>query len=641
LQVEYTQREYDEILALLETTKFPQKSAFGGANFECALIRLGYTRYNENVAASVSNASYEHFALFKKLHALVKANVPNAKWSTIQINKNFPAEQIHTHKNKKDLTYITTLGSYTTGGEFQYNDEKYNTRCRLLEFKGSLMHGACPYAGGARYSIVFFSVWEYGCDPLSKGFEHGMKTWRLTNSKSSILNIGGDSGSAAGAIVVAKTLVSEAQEVEDDTKLPAEYRDAVRALVGRGASWDWDALDANIGADKESLLHIAAYQGHACIAKALLATITGDDAETRFCNSKTILEDDASNPLHSACVRSSKDDAELDDQAAIVRLFLARFPGALEQRTEDGATPLHIAAYAPNHRAVEVLLQYGAAASNIAKHGWSIFHWAIDPQLDINEGEEDEEDEETRKLRDRGEVLAVQCLRAIVTHMKKKLQDVPALLNQGDHSAGSVPLIWAAWHGFPKILKRLLDLGAEVDKANEFGNTALHFAAYLASDESPGHVECVKVLLQKKAASIKNGEGDWPVDLVGDDAPRVRGLLPEQHGDKTRRGSSGGESSSSSISGGGGGSSSSSSSSSSRIVSGGGALPGYVARCWTKIGSVANEKEETKKGKAKKGKKKMKAKNATTQKGALCYRRLTSIPTRLKKKPAYGNVGEK
>jgi hypothetical protein len=335
LQVEYTQREYDEILALLEATKFPLKSPYGGANFECGLLRLGYTRYIPSEPASVSNASYEHFALYKALYTLmnisplVKAKFPNAKWSTIQINKNFPAGRMHTHKNKKDSTYITTLGSYTTGGEFQYNDEKYNTRGRLLEFKGSLMHGACPYAGGDRYSIVFFSAWEYpAMDPLSKRFEDDMYHWRWKNSNSSTYCIGGGSGSADGAIVVAKTLESEAREVEDDRELPAEYRDAVRALVGRGAmvgggamvsegagamvgggavmdggARNGDALEANIGDKKESVLHIAAYQGHVKIVEVLLATITAD-AELRFCNSKTILADDASNPLHSACMVS-------------------------------------------------------------------------------------------------------------------------------------------------------------------------------------------------------------------------------------------------------------------------------------------------------------------------------------------------
>ena len=63
----------------------------------------------------------------------------------------------------------------------------------------------------------------------------------------------------------------------------------------------------------------------------------------------------------------------------------------------------------------------------------------------------------------------------------------------------TTPLDQAASRGLTDMVRRLLDMGAEISKANGGGNTPLHGAAY------HGRTEVVKLLLERGADADRRG----------------------------------------------------------------------------------------------------------------------------------------
>jgi hypothetical protein len=64
------------------------------------------------------------------------------------------------------------------------------------------------------------------------------------------------------------------------------------------------------------------------------------------------------------------------------------------------------------------------------------------------------------------------------------------------------PMIHAGWGGHPEAIQFLIDRGADVNKSNSFGMTALMFAAYSGNDEA------IELLLRRGAdvnVSDENG----------------------------------------------------------------------------------------------------------------------------------------
>ena len=70
--------------------------------------------------------------------------------------------------------------------------------------------------------------------------------------------------------------------------------------------------------------------------------------------------------------------------------------------------------------------------------------------------------------------------------------DMETRLSGGDTGKNSTPLMWAAWWGFPEMVKLLLGQGASKDARNDEGLTALMYAA-VATDR--GNTEVLEILL--------------------------------------------------------------------------------------------------------------------------------------------------
>lgn len=88
------------------------------------------------------------------------------------------------------------------------------------------------------------------------------------------------------------------------------------------------------------------------------------------------------------------------------------------------------------------------------------------------------------------------------------LQSSPWLVNTCD-DRGFRPLHWAARFGHTRILKILLDHGADVDGREIHEMTALHIAA------STGHTDAVALLLDHEAdINARDNNGDTALDFA-------------------------------------------------------------------------------------------------------------------------------
>ncbi|XP_032231872.2 protein phosphatase 1 regulatory subunit 27-like [Nematostella vectensis] len=100
--------------------------------------------------------------------------------------------------------------------------------------------------------------------------------------------------------------------------------------------------------------------------------------------------------------------------------------------------------------------------------------------------------------------------RETITKRLKKLmknQDINAVT-----TSGVTVLTQCALDGILDTIKILVELGADVNKRDYFGWTALHYAA------SEGYVEICRYLLQHGANTrIEDDEGKLPVEVTDDD----------------------------------------------------------------------------------------------------------------------------
>ncbi len=187
---------------------------------------------------------------------------------------------------------------------------------------------------------------------------------------------------------------------------------------------------------------------------------------------------------------------------AAVKALIEKDPGQIKAKDETGRTPLHWAARGTNNEILAYLVEKGAGLDALDDAGTAPLH----------------------SLASRGNVEGIRMLLA-----KGAAIDIPApnkstplhfaalgrqvgavrLLVESRANLESpddrrrTPLIVAAREmAGPDIVRALLDLGAKIDAADQFGDTALSLAAWR------GSADVVSLLLERKAAfSVNTPDG--------------------------------------------------------------------------------------------------------------------------------------
>ncbi|SHE54701.1 ankyrin repeat domain-containing protein [Pedobacter caeni] len=96
---------------------------------------------------------------------------------------------------------------------------------------------------------------------------------------------------------------------------------------------------------------------------------------------------------------------------------------------------------------------------------------------------------------------------------------------------GGTALHWAAWCGRSKVVKKLIEHGAEVNKrCIDFKSTPLFWAVHALKNGGSDHLtesmECIKILIQNGAdKKIPNDDGENICDLLNDEDVMLKELL--------------------------------------------------------------------------------------------------------------------
>lgn len=104
-----------------------------------------------------------------------------------------------------------------------------------------------------------------------------------------------------------------------------------------------------------------------------------------------------------------------------------------------------------------------------------------------------------------------------------------AINHAGCH--GGTALHWAAWCGRDKVVRILIQEGAEINRlCIDFKATPLFWAVHGSkngdNNNTDNYLQCVKILLQSGAdKNIPNGEGKTVFDLLNDEDSELKELL--------------------------------------------------------------------------------------------------------------------
>jgi ankyrin repeat protein len=169
----------------------------------------------------------------------------------------------------------------------------------------------------------------------------------------------------------------------------------------------------------------------------------------------------------------------------------------------DGATPLHLAAAKGHTETAKLLLDRGALINAENERGdWRIYGTPLDAAA--SEGHT----ETVKLLLDRGARVEQQTSTLSPSVSSSLDRAIHAGLNNFRAITRTTPTLHRAiFH--PKVVKLLLDKGADVNVAQKDGATALHAAA------SEGHTETVKLLLDRGAdVNAENDSRETPLHLA-------------------------------------------------------------------------------------------------------------------------------
>ena len=327
-----------------------------------------------------------------------------------------------------------------------------------------------------------------GCTALDiatkKGYQECLNAlrWRVKYNVSSILCVAASEDDIRWVkILLARGVNVNEKDANSCTALYTAanegHRDLVIFLLEKGAE-----VNAKHNLRGYTPLHCAAEKGYIEIVKILLEK--GADVNAKNTENYT--------PLHVAALQGHID---------IVKILLEKGADVNAKDTED-STPLHFAAQAGNMDIIEILLGKGADANVINSsgkralevsngNGFTPMHLAIQKN-DIGLLE---------LLLDKGGIRAVYsydkdfdtsvhwaarndnpiCLRMLLD----KIPGAVGVINTHNHNT---PLHLAAQYGRIECVKILLERGADKDRRNKVGHTALELAV------SQAHNDCVEIL---------------------------------------------------------------------------------------------------------------------------------------------------
>lgn len=184
----------------------------------------------------------------------------------------------------------------------------------------------------------------------------------------------------------------------------------------------------------------------------------------------------------------------------MVKLLLQKNPKLINERDENGYTPLHIAVICNLKEMVNLLLEKGSEINAIDNMGWTPLKIAYEGEFT----------EIIEVLRCSGGFIPEDIHEAIINGDIKK---VKILLEKNERFIGYrdknnlTPLHLAVIYNFYNISKLLIEEGADVNALElVYGNTSLHFACI------NGNKKIVKLLLDKGSnLGIKNFKGETPI----------------------------------------------------------------------------------------------------------------------------------
>ncbi|XP_013388856.1 serine/threonine-protein phosphatase 6 regulatory ankyrin repeat subunit B-like [Lingula anatina] len=182
-------------------------------------------------------------------------------------------------------------------------------------------------------------------------------------------------------------------------------------------------------------------------------------------------------------------------------------------QSEEGRTPLHLAAFKGHTQCVQLLLQHGADTNIQCKPEFGYIMWRDAPKNAVH-------------LQDGSTPLhwaalgsGTQCVQLLLQHgADTSIQDM----------GGSTPLHIAARFGNTQCVQLFLQHGADTNIQDKGGSTPLHLEARF------GNTQCVQLFLQHGTdTSIQDEDGKTPLHLAALEGQTLCVQLLLQHGADT------------------------------------------------------------------------------------------------------------
>eukprot|EP01048_Picozoa_sp_COSAG05_P012980 COSAG05_NODE_1341_length_5140_cov_4.176949_6_plen_517_part_00 len=153
---------YDEVYKALESVQIPVNTSRLNVKMRADQVISGMCLGVVNARANgivVSSFALDRPRLTELLARFAKQYVPDFKFTSIQVNKNYMSA-MHCDKNNLGNSYIVGVGDYTDGALWVH--EKNDVQChnKWVQFDGNIPHCTLPYTG-TRYTLIYFSNQSY------------------------------------------------------------------------------------------------------------------------------------------------------------------------------------------------------------------------------------------------------------------------------------------------------------------------------------------------------------------------------------------------------------------------------------------------------------------------------------------------